>query len=60
MQAIATGGYPVVAERLPHGGIVHGWKVRAREKMVKRKEEACTKIVENTEGREWRSKRAQK
>ena len=26
LQTIATSGYPVVAERLPHGGIVHGRK----------------------------------
>jgi len=32
LQAIATGGYPVVAERLPHGGIVHGRKCRCVKK----------------------------
>jgi len=26
LQTIAAGGYPVVAERLPHGRIVHGRK----------------------------------
>ena len=51
MKAIAAGGYPVVAERLPHGGIVHGKKMREREKMVKKRRNACAEGAEDTKER---------
>ncbi len=54
MKAIAAGGHPVVAERLPHVGIVHERKMRPREKMVKKRRKACAEAAEDTEnsGRE--------
>jgi hypothetical protein len=48
-QTIAAGGDPIVAERIPHGGIVHGTVMRVGEKMVKKEREDYAEVAEDAE-----------